>query len=152
MKRFGLLVLLLFTAGCRTVQTSGPSGIGASSSELAVMEFLSAARSQDLQAMSAIWGDADGLTREREDRVNLERRLLIINCHLRHDESRIGAGQSGEGGRIMHSVELVSGTTRASTLFTTVRNRRSGNWVVENLDIRPLAELCNTSQSGSRRD
>ena len=66
---------------------------GATSSAAAVEQFLSAAKAQDLQAMSAVWGNAVSPMRERVDRQELERRLLIMTCHLRHDTSRIGAAQ-----------------------------------------------------------
>ncbi|MCW5827378.1 MAG: hypothetical protein KIT38_12600 [Gemmatimonadaceae bacterium] len=115
---------------------------GATSTE-AVMLFVEASRRQDLQAMSMVWGNEESLTRDRVDRAELERRLLIIVCHVRHDESRIGAAQLGEAGRVIHRVETVRGSRSATIPFTTVKNSRSGRWFVEDIDLRPAREICN---------
>lgn len=92
--------------------------------------------------MSAVWGNETALVRDTEGRQELERRLLILNCHLRHDESRIGPPQMGEAGRTLFRVELKKGTTNAATVFKTVRNRRSGLWFVEDFDLKGVRDLC----------
>jgi len=113
---------------------------------MAVTQFIAAARAGDLQAMSAVWGNADGLTRDRRDvsRQELERRLLIMICHLKHDESRIGVAQTGEAGRQIHMVELTQGPRTASVTFTAVKARRADRWFVENVDLVPVRAFCNT--------
>jgi hypothetical protein len=138
--RIGTGLTLALVASCRTV----PSAIepGATSSSMAVSEFLAAARAQDLQAMSAVWGNAEGLTRDRVDRQELERRLLIIVCHLKHEESRIGAPQAGEGGRLIHMVELTQAPQSATVAFTAVKARRTDRWYVENVDLGPVRSFC----------
>lgn len=141
MRRIVALLVLVTLASCRTAPMSGPEP-GARSSEAAITQFLAAARAQDLQAMSAMWGNSESLVREREDRRELERRLIVMACHLKHDESRIGPSRRGEGGRILHDVELTQGPKRATSTFTTVRNTQSDRWFVENFDIEALQELC----------
>lgn len=145
------LLLLVFIGACRQPRSGAMTG--ARSSQEAVMQFLDAGRAQDLQAMSAVWGDAEAPTRERVDRQELERRLLIIVCHLRHDESRIGAASPGEAGRVMHDATLTRGDVTATLPFTTVRNRNDGRWYVENVDLRPASGFCTSggSPSASRR-
>ena len=135
------LLALAIVVGCRPGAVGGPAP-GASSSENAVSEFLSAARAQDLQALSAVWGNDVSPARDRIERQELERRLLIIMCHLRHDESRIAQRQAGAEGRTLHPVDLSQGTMRATATFTTVRNRKSGRWYVEDFDMRPLRGFC----------
>ena len=144
MRRLGIsMLVLLATVGCRA--SSVPSGsTGAASATEAVVAFLSAAKSQDLQAVSAVWGNQESLTRDRVDRQELERRLLIITCHLRHDESRIGAPQMGEQGRTLMTVDLTKGTLRASVPFTAVKNPRNDRWYVEDVDLRPARAICNS--------
>lgn len=138
------MLVLLVAVGCRAAAV--PTGsTGAASSTEAVVAFLNGAKAQDLQAISAVWGNDKGLTRDLVDRQELERRLLIINCHLRHDESRIGAAQMGESGRILMSVELVKGSTRATVPFTTVKNASNNRWYVEDLDLRPARAICNSA-------
>ena len=93
MRRLGIaMMLVLASVSCRPAAVGSGSG-GADTAQMAVVEFLNAARAQDLQGISAVWGNDESPTRDRVDRQELERRLMIIACHLRHDESRIGAAQ-----------------------------------------------------------
>jgi hypothetical protein len=145
------MVLAAFTllSACRPGAVGGPAP-GAGSTEGAVQAFLNAARAQDLQAMSAVWGNDESPTRERIERQELERRLLIMMCHLRHDESRIGEPQAGEAGRTLRPAELTQGGKSATTTFTLVQNKKSGRWFVEDFELRPLVGFCTTvpSQAG----
>jgi len=144
----GLVVLVALVPACR-----GPSGpaAGADSSEQAVVQFLNGARADDLQAISAVWGNADSPTRERVDRQELERRLLIMVCHLRHDESRVGVAQRAEAGRTMHMVDLVADGNTVALPFTTVQNARSGRWFVENVDLQPARDRCRAGAANRPR-
>ena len=143
MRRLGIAMLLVLGAvGCRPKSVGG-GATGADSAQMAVVEFLNGARAQDLQAVSAVWGNDESPTRDRVDRQELERRLLIIVCHLRHEESRIGAPQLGEAGRTLFTVEITRSGRSASVPFTTVRNKRDGKWYVEEVDLRPAREICN---------
>ena len=137
-------VVLVMAAGCRAV-IGGGAEPGAVTSETAVSQFLAGARAQDLQAMSAVWGNAEGPVRDRVERQELERRLLIMVCHLKHDESRIEPAQMGEAGRTVHRVELKAATKQAATTFTTVRNTKSGRWFVEEFDLAAVRSLCATA-------
>lgn len=140
MKRLLAVAVLVMLAGC--ARGGGGAATGAATSEEAVQQFVFAAKAEDLQAMSAVWGDQQSPTRDRVSRQELERRLLIIVCHLRHDESRIGPAQTGEGGRVLFRVEFTQGRLQASPMFTTVRNLKDGRWYVENLDMRAVQPLC----------
>lgn len=143
MRRLGIaMMLVLASVSCRPAAVGSGSG-GADTAQMAVVEFLNAARAQDLQGISAVWGNEESPTRERVDRQELERRLMVIACHLRHDESRIGPAQMGEGGRTVFGVTITRGTQTATLPFTVVKNRRSGKWFVEDLDLRPAAPICN---------
>ncbi len=135
-----LLVVLVAILACHR-GVGGPEA-GATSSDGAVQQFLFAAKSQDLPAMSAVWGTAEGPLREREERRQLERRLLILICHLRHDESRMGAAQAGEEGKVMYRVEVMQGEKKGSPVFTTVKDRRTGRWFVESFDLPALQGFC----------
>ncbi len=141
MRRLGTAMLLVLTVlGCRQKPMGGATG--ADSAEMAVVAFLNAARAQDLQAMSTVWGNEESPTRDREPRAVMERRLLILVCHLRHDESRIGPAQLGEAGRVKFTATIVRGTRTAEIPFTTVKNRSDGRWYVEALDYRAAQPIC----------
>lgn len=137
-------LLAITVTGCR--RNVGGVQPGAGSSQEAVVQFLDAARAQDMQAMSAVWGNAERPTREIVERKELEQRLLLMMCVLRHDESRLGLPQPGEGGRQIFAVELKQGAKQATVPFTTVRNTKSGRWFVEEFDPRPVRDFC---QSGA---
>ncbi len=149
MKRIILVALLLVVAsGCRPRFAGDATGAG--SSEGAVQQFLFAAKAQDLQAMSAVWGDEQSPVRDRADRTEMERRLLIMTCHLRHDESRIGPPTPGAGGIVTYSVELKQGERSATPLFTTVRNTASGRWFVKEFDLEAVRQFCRTAAPAPR--
>ncbi len=142
------MLLMLAVAGCRP-RALGGGATGSDTAQMAVAEFLNAARAQDLQAMSNVWGNEESPTRDREDRQTLERRLLVIVCYLRHDESRIGPPQLGEGGRTLFTAEITRRGRTAPVQFTTVRNRRDNRWYVESIDYRAAREFC-TSEPMTR--
>lgn len=135
------LLVLLAVAGCRRNVTSSDTA-GARNPQEAVVQFLDAARAQDLDAIAAVWGNAESPVRERISRQELERRLLIMTCHLKHDESRVGPAQQGEGGRLTYTVELTQGTKQGSVPFTVIRNSRTDRWFVEDVDLRPVQTFC----------
>ena len=134
------VLMLLAVAGCRRA-VGGPEP-GAAASQVAIQNFLNAAKGGDIQAMSAMFGNDVSPLRDREDRVDVERRMLIMACHLKHDTARIGAAQPGQNGRTTHRVELTQGTKSASPQFTTIRNTRTGRWFVEEFDLPAVREFC----------
>ena len=139
-------VAMVALAGCRAPSTGVEPG--ADSSELAVAQFLGAARSEDLQAISAVWGNDVAPARDRLDRRELEQRLLIFTVCLRHDASRIGLARRGENGRTVHDVEMTQGEKNATVAFTTIRNTRSGRWYVEEFDLEAARPFCARSSGG----
>lgn len=144
MKRIIQVAVVLVLAGC--TPRYGSDATGASSSEAAVRQFLFAAKAQDLQAMSAVFGTAESALRDRADRGEMERRLIIMTCHLRHDESRIGPPVLTANGTTTHRVELTQGEKTATPLFTTVRNTSSGRWYVQEFDIVAVQTFCRATQ------
>jgi hypothetical protein len=141
-------VLTIFAlVGCKTV-AMGSEG-GAASSAQAVAQFLAAAKSQDLQAVGAVWGNEESPTRDRIEREEYERRVLIMMCHLRHDAASVGAAAPGEQGRVLHRAELSQGEKTASVQFTTVRNRKSGRWYVFDFDLGAVREFCRSGSTAT---
>lgn len=142
------LALLVLAVGCRRANTS--VGAGARTPQQAVVQFLDAARAQDMDQMSAVWGNDQSPTRDRVERQELERRLLIMICHLKHDESRLGAAQMGEAGRMLLRADIKQGRREASVPFTLVRNPRTDMWFVEDVDLRPAREFCTPGSPTTR--
>jgi hypothetical protein len=145
-----LLVLLLLSLGaCRPAARGGPPP-GAPDSRAALDGFLNGVRAQDLQVISNFWGNNQGPARDRIERKELERRELIMACHLAHERVRVLDETPREGGRRAYMVELVYGTVTRSTEILTVQGP-SQRWYVENADIRQTQALCEarTRRSGS---
>jgi hypothetical protein len=139
------VVMLVVLAGCR--RTTGGPEAGAPAPQIAVQQFLNAAKAGDIQAMSALFGTEESALRERASREETEKRMLIMVCHLRHDTARIGPPQAGQNGRVQHRVELTQGTKSASPMFTAVKNTKSGRWFVAEFDLPAVLSFCSLPQT-----
>lgn len=149
-----LLMGLLFASACKshTVEIPatapspmtpvGTSAAGATSPRLALDTFLAAVRAQDLQAMSAVWGDKNGPVRDAKvmSREDMEQReLYLIRC-LKHDSFRVlGDSPAMDGERSMR-VELVRGTVAKTTDFSLARG--GDRWYVRTFALEPVRDLC----------
>ncbi len=139
-RALSFVLMLTLLAGCR--RSAGGPEPGAPASQLAIQQFLNAANAGDLQAMSALFGDNVSPLRDRASRQEVEQRMMIMVCHLKHDTSRIGPAMAGQNGRTQHRVELTQGTKSASPMFTTVKNDKTGRWFVELFDLPAVREFC----------
>ena len=141
--RLLLLLLLALPLACRP--QGGPTPVGADDSRAAVESFLRAAKAQDLEAMSVIWGTARGPVRDQMDRREREQRQLVMMCYLNHDRYQIVSETPGETSRTL-AVRLTRGSLTRTTNFVTVRGP-AGRWFVEQAEIRPLTDFCRTPPS-----
>ncbi|MGI8547566.1 MAG: hypothetical protein ACR2M1_09555 [Gemmatimonadaceae bacterium] len=141
------LLLVLAAVGVAACQPTPPStrvndtAPGAATPEAAVQRFFNAARAQDLQAISAVWGTSKGPARDNMERGELEKREVILQCYFNNDTYRIlGVSPTAEGRRSVR-VELVrQGKTRTPTVYTV--QGPSSRWYVENLDIAAVRDFC----------
>lgn len=118
---------------------------GAASSRLAVEQFLAAARAQDLQAFSAIWGSERGPARDIVDRSQLEKRELTMMCYLTHDRFDVSGDVTPKPGEHDYTVELTRGNQTRETKLTTVQGP-SDRWYVLDVQLAPLKDLCSGQQ------
>lgn len=151
-----LLVGLLAGVACqsRTVESpaptpaslpvSGSNASGAATPRAALESFISAIRAQDLQAMSAVWGNKDGPVRDSKvfAREEMEQReLYLVRC-LKNDRYRVlGESPAADNERVF-SVELVRGTVTRVTDFFTARG--GDRWYVRSANMEPVRDLCST--------
>lgn len=142
MSRLGRLAVALWCVGCASGAVAGGRPSGGATGEEAVRRYLEAASTKDMDGLAAVWGTEDAPLASRATRQEMERRSLIVMCHLRHDDAQVGAAEPGESGRLRFRVALRQGERSASTVFTTVRQRRSGRWFVETFDLPAVAALC----------
>ena len=158
--RFGWVVLAgaLLTSACarQAVSTetaipgaampsagAAPTTAGAASGRGAVETFLTAVRMQDLQGMSALWGNSKGLARDQLKRDELEKRLVIMQCLMQHDKFVFAEERPRlqAGGKQEHLVTLTKAKQSATTTIATVVGP-GGRWLVEDVDVTKLREFC----------
>lgn len=138
-----LLLGLLLAAACSTTSTIQPAaGVAPTGPRPALDAFLSAVRTQDLQAMSGAWGDKDGAIRDskRLGRDEVEHRELIMMCYFKHDRYRVLSEQPGTGGERVMQVELTRGTLSRTTNFFLAN--AGDRWYVRTADMEPVKDLC----------
>ena len=80
--------LLVLLAGCRS---PGAAVTPPASPEAAVRDFMAAVATNDLTAMSRLWGSERGRAARRMESTELEQRLQVIQIYLRHETFEIRA-------------------------------------------------------------
>ena len=114
---------------------------GAVDAVSAIRGFLAAAKQTDLQAMGALWGNAQGPARDQWPRDELEKRELVMMCYLKHDRYDVLGDAPNPGGTRAVIVSLSLGDLTKSTTFDVIRGPES-RWFVQNVDVKPLQEFC----------
>ncbi|MCU0625838.1 MAG: hypothetical protein MUF21_05025 [Gemmatimonadaceae bacterium] len=141
--------LVLAVAGCRTSPAPAPvpgspgATAGAASPRAAAERFMQTIRDQDIQATSNIWGSERGPARTiLTDRVELEKRIIVLQCNLQHDRFRILSDLPGDkpNARSLR-VEVTKGQLTANTTMAAVQ-ATDGRWYINDPDIRPLRGFC----------
>jgi hypothetical protein len=167
-KRYLLITLLLAAAACAQrpaaepqpapapsdappAATGAAGATGAASARAAVESFLAAMRAQDVQATALIWGTKDGPARDSDKmtRTQLEQRVLIMQCFLKHDRHRIVNDLPAAEGKRALQVELTNQGQTRQTTFTAVQGPRD-RWYVENAELEPVKDFCRNPANPGR--
>jgi hypothetical protein len=139
------IVLLLVAAGCRRTAVVGAATTvndpGAPTPRQAVDRFMAAAHSQDLQALSLIWGTAAGPTISTMDKDERDKREIIMLCYLKHDKYQIRGEAPGPEGERVFAMEVTFKTLTRLTTFKSVRGP-SNRWYVREFDNNALRDIC----------
>lgn len=148
MKKLIVLLSLAGLAGCHSGGGSTAASpvlngnqTGASNPEAAIKGFLDAAKSQDLQAMGAIWGGPDGPARDLMDRSTIEKRELIMMCYLKHDSYDVLGNAPSPGGGQAYVVSLSYKDLTRSTNVQVVQGP-GARWYVKDVDVIKLNDIC----------
>jgi hypothetical protein len=107
--------------------------------------FMAAVKAQDLQALSFVWGGKDGpaITLGTMDREAMEKREIIMICHLTHDKFRITGESPAPNDQRNLTVEITrtrTNETRSTTFLTTPGPGK--RWYVVQPDLNPLKDFC----------
>ncbi len=147
---FRIIAIIAFLSACssnprpNTAQVREGGVTGAAAPRLAVEQFLNAVKAQDLQAMSVVFGTKNGAARDVMDRVELEKREIILACYMNHDKYRIMSEQSWEGGHRAVRVELTKGKLTRQPTFYVIQGPGQ-RWYVDNMDIAAVKDFCGRS-------
>ena len=144
------LTLACATSPARTTASAplpavAPAGsaTGATDARSAVLAFLDAAKNQDLQALSSIWGSTEGSVRETGNipRDEMEKRELVMLCYLAHDTHQIVSDAPAANNERIVAAQLKHGMLARTTNFYAVAGP-AGRWYVRTFDMEPLTDLC----------
>lgn len=136
-----LILLAVVVAACSRGPGAGSSLTGAPAPRRAVEQFLAAVKSQDLQAMSVVWGTQKGPARDQIERTELEKREIIMQSCYSHDSFRVVSETPGTGGQRVVKVEITRGNKSKTPNFTTVKGP-SDRWYVLDADYTAMREFC----------
>lgn len=128
------------TAAPATTSMTG-AGTGAADPASALRGFLDAAKAQNIQGISAYWGDKDGTARGRYPKTEEEQREIIMARCLRHDRYDVIGDAPGMGGGRTFAVSLSRPGKSATTNFDVVP-ASDHRWYVQQVDMEKLADYC----------
>lgn len=116
---------------------------GAPDAKAAVLAFLDAAKSQDLQALSSVWGSSEGSVRETGNipREEMEKRELVMLCYLSHDTHQVLSDAPGANNERVIAAQLRRGNLARTSNFYAVAGP-GGRWYVRSFDMEPLTDFC----------
>lgn len=125
-------------AACRSPSTKpSPDLSGAPTARGAVERFLAAVRSQDLQAMSLVWGSKAGPARETLPREELEKREVVLaNCLANDSASFLDENSAPDGDRQVRYV-IHHGNIVRTPAFS-VEEGPLSRWYVREIDLRDV--------------
>lgn len=147
-----LCALALSTLACGGGgRAGGPGSLskvgGRETPRQALSAFLAAARAKDVDAMALVWGSDRGAAASYMDRVEREKRILVIQCHLTHDREQVISEFPGENGRRGYRVALSLGATTLETTLLAVQGPEA-RWFIESVDIEKTSDLCRQTGLG----
>ena len=127
------------TAPATTTMTG--AGTGAADAASALRGFMDAARAQNIQGISAYWGDKDGTARGRFPKAEEEQREIIMARCLRHDRYDVIGDAPAVGGGRTFAISL-SRPGKAATTNVDVVPATDHRWYVQKVDMDRLTDYC----------
>jgi hypothetical protein len=101
----------------------------------AVQSFMRAVADSNLDAMAALWGTAGGSAARTRQPSDYERRIVVMQSYLRHDDFRIlSDAPDGSDARHAVQVQLRRQACTWTVPFTVIR-LTDGGWIINQLDL-----------------
>ena len=147
-KKLAVLAVLALSACHRQVKVgSSPTANtpGGATPREALQFFMAAAKAQDIQAMSNVWGTTAGPARSTMDKSELEMREIILMCYLTHDSYQVlGEAPAANGERVLAVDVKYQDLTRSTNFFLT--RGPANRWYVARFDNQALQDICAQSK------
>jgi hypothetical protein len=124
----------------------------ANTASAAVESFMRAVADSNLTAMAALWGTAKGAAARTKQPPDYERRIVVMQSYLAHDDSRIVSdAPDGSSGRHSVQVQLRRQACTWTVPFSVIQ-LSDGGWIVNQIDLTAAghpARPCDPSQQDS---
>jgi len=118
---------------------AGGSGTGpvppSNTAAAAVQSFMRAVADSNLAGMASLWGTARGSAARTRQPADYERRIVVMQSYLVHDDSRIVADvPDGTSGRHAVQVELRRQACTWTVPFSVIQ-LSDGGWLINQIDL-----------------
>jgi hypothetical protein len=126
----------------------------ANTASAAVENFMKAVSDSNLAAMAGLWGTAKGSAARTRQPSDYERRIVVMQSYLSHDDFRIlGDVPEGSAGRHSVQVQIRRGACTWSIPFVVIQ-LADGSWIVNQMDLTAAgnpARPCEPSAQDTAR-
>jgi hypothetical protein len=126
----------------------------ANTASAAVQNFMKAVSDSNLAAMAGLWGTAKGPASRTREPSDYERRIVVMQSYLSHDDFRIlGDAPEGSEGRHTAQVQIRRGACTWSIPFVVIQ-LADGSWIVNQMDLTAAgnpARPCEPSAQDTAR-
>jgi hypothetical protein len=144
--------VVLVLAACGGGGTSPVRPTNTASS--AVESFMKAVSDSNLAAMAGLWGTARGPAGRTHQPADYERRIVVMQSYLTHDDFRILA-DAPEGSEARHAVnvQIRRGACTWTVPFGVIQ-LAEGGWIINQVDLTTAgnpARPCDPSAQDSAR-
>jgi hypothetical protein len=127
---FGTLLLVAACGGSRGTAPVQP----ATSAADAVQSFMRAVSDSNLATMATLWGTSRGPAARTRQPPDYQRRLVVIQSYLRHDDHRIAADVAAGDAQRDVQVQLRRQACTWTVPFTLIK-LGDGSWIVNQIDL-----------------
>jgi len=101
----------------------------------AVQSFMQAVADSNLAKIASLWGNAAGPASKTHQPADYERRIVVMQAYLRHDDSRI-ASDTPESNPSKHSVQVEIRRSACTWVVPfVVIQLADGSWLVNQVDL-----------------
>jgi hypothetical protein len=105
------------------------------SATTAVQSFMQAVADSNLAKMASLWGSTAGPASKTHQPSDYERRIVVMQSYLRHDDSRI-ASDTPETNPSKHSVQVEIRRSACTWIVPfVVIQLADGSWLVNQVDL-----------------